>query len=150
MNAERGDSSITRDLIHSVLNNNAQESLDVLSILVRELWVFVLHQETDATIDHDSAQSTPKGKHPPQSPSTDSMKISPKMESKPSSDAKPSMLGSVQLPTKRDIGDYDDEASASDVPSHSSASSEDEEVARMNLIIKLMHCMLIFLYTYLE
>jgi hypothetical protein len=98
--------------------------LDVLAILVRELWVFVLHNESDV-VAPDSAQSTPniKSKESPNEGKSSPNNFDPKV----SSDVKPSLLGTVPLPSKIDLEDFDAEGSASDVPSHSSASSEDEE-----------------------
>ncbi len=127
---------MTRELIHSLLNNNAQESLDVLSILVRELWVLVLHNESDLTTA-DSAQSTPNVKRVGSKESLSEKKPSPKIEVKPFIELKPSQLGTIPLSENTEFDGYNQEASASDVPSHSSASSEDdEEVNVQNLSVE--------------
>ena len=99
---EQDDPSITRDLLNGLVNSNSQQSVDVLSILLRELWVFSLHRGDTAASFHTSFVPSDD-----QSPSA----ASPKNSSKdiPSNTAelntsatkhveKKSLIGTISLP----------------------------------------------------
>lgn len=132
--SEQDEPSITRDLLNGLVNSNSQQSLDVLSILLRELWVYTLHRGDSgfhtsfvpaAESDESPTTASPKNAN---KDTTDKLS-----ESNPSSASKlgekKSVLGTISLPRATE---FEEESlggpSASDVPSHSSASSEDEEV----------------------
>ena len=115
-----------------MVNSNSQYSVDILSILIRELWVFTLHRGETATSFHSSFIPNADNEQN----SIDYNAPSPVKMSKDTntstgkSTEKKSLLGTISLPR---ASEFEEESlgkpSASDVPSHSSASSEDEEVS---------------------
>lgn len=138
--AERNDPNHTRDVIESLLKNGSPKTLEILCLIVREIGVAALHGSAACSyaaslpINKTVTPNNSASKKPQVSPTYQKTHhLSPTLEGL-------SRLGTVPLPKVidyvEDVSDSEDD-SASDIPSQSSESSDDEHVRLLRHYILL-------------